>query len=191
MAALRRLPGPGDPISTDRVLDDDGDEAATGDIGAIVVKLPLPPGCLPTLWNDDDGFRDSYLSTYRGYYNTADGGYIDENGYVFVMARTDDVINVAGHRLSTGAMEEVLADHADVAECAVVKCGPEGAWIARRGEASLHVPAAPVDLVSTLGAGDAFAGGYLAGTVMGLDAQATARLAVETAARAVAQSPAR
>ena len=80
----------------------------------------MPPGASPTLWNADDRFRETYLTTFPGFYQTADAGYIDENGYVFVMARTDDIINVAGHRLSTGAMEEVLASHPDVAECAVI-----------------------------------------------------------------------
>src|ERR671930_520102 len=103
-----------------RVLDEDGTERPRSEIGALVVKLPLPPGSSPTLWNADDRFRETYLSTFPGYYQTADAGYVDENGYVFVMARTDDIINVAGHRLSTGAIEEVLASHADVAECAVV-----------------------------------------------------------------------
>ncbi len=88
--------------------------------GSIVVKLPLPPGCFPTLWQHDDRFKESYLAEFPGYYKTADAGYKDEDGYVFVMGRTDDIINVAGHRLSTGGMEEVLASHRDVAECAVV-----------------------------------------------------------------------
>ncbi len=91
-----------------------------GTIGALVVKLPLPPGTLPTCWNNDAGFLKSYMEEFPGYYKTADAGFIDEDGYAFVMARTDDIINVAGHRLSTGAMEEVLADHPDVAECAVL-----------------------------------------------------------------------
>ncbi len=86
-----------------------------GEEGAITIKLPLPPGCLQTLWNDDERFRESYMSRYEGYYLTGDGGYLDEDGYLFVMGRTDDVINVAGHRLSTGSMEEVLAGHPDVA----------------------------------------------------------------------------
>ncbi len=86
----------------------------------MVIKLPLPPGCSPTLWNNDKGFRETYLSAYPGYYLTADAGFKDEDGYLWIMSRTDDVINVAGHRLSTGAMEEVLAAHPDVAECAVV-----------------------------------------------------------------------
>ncbi|MFI0241692.1 propionyl-CoA synthetase [Streptomyces sp. NPDC016845] len=103
-----------------RVLDASGKEAPTGEDGAIVVKLPMPPGSLPTLWNDDERFVASYLSAYDGYYLTGDGGHIDKDGYVFVMGRTDDVINVAGHRLSTGAMEEVLAAHPAVAECAVI-----------------------------------------------------------------------
>ncbi|MGC8660506.1 MAG: AMP-binding enzyme, partial [Desulfomonilaceae bacterium] len=88
--------------------------------GVITVKLPLPPANLPTLWNDDQRFVESYMDPFPGYYLTGDGGYIDEDGYVFVMGRIDDVINVAGHRLSTGGMEEVLARHPDVAECAVV-----------------------------------------------------------------------
>ena len=103
-----------------RVLAPDGQEVPAGQTGSLVVKLPLPPGCLPTLWNNDAGFVQSYLSAYPGYYLTADAGYKDADGYLWVMSRTDDIINVAGHRLSTGAMEEVLASHADVAECAVV-----------------------------------------------------------------------
>ena len=102
------------------VLDDEGSAVPRGETGNIVLKLPLPPGCLPTLWNNDEGFRESYLTTYDGYYHTADGGYIDEDGYVFIMGRTDDVINVAGHRLSTGEMEELIGSHDAVAECAVV-----------------------------------------------------------------------
>ncbi len=96
-----------------------------GEIGALVVKLPMPPGSSPTLWNADERFREAYLSAFPGYYQTADAGYIDEHGYVFVMARTDDIINVAGHRLSTGAIEEVLASHPDVAECAVIGVADE------------------------------------------------------------------
>ena len=103
-----------------RALSDDGQELSGGQIGNIVIKLPLPPGCLPTLWNNDEGFQKAYLSRYSGYYFTADAGYKDEDGYLWIMSRTDDIINVAGHRLSTGAMEEVLAAHPDVAECAVV-----------------------------------------------------------------------
>ena len=102
------------------VLGDDGHPVGPGDIGAIVAKLPLPPGTLPTLWQNDQRYIDSYLSEFPGYYETADAGFIDDDGYVFVMARTDDIINVAGHRLSTGAMEEVIAEHPDVAECAVM-----------------------------------------------------------------------
>ena len=101
-------------------LDDGGKPVKTGDIGALVAKLPLPPGTFPTLWNARDRHFDAYLKTFPGYYQTGDAGYIDEDGYVFVMSRTDDVINIAGHRLSTGAIEEVLAAHADVAECAVM-----------------------------------------------------------------------
>jgi propionyl-CoA synthetase len=103
-----------------RVLDERGREAKRGATGALAVKLPLPPGALPTLWNADDRFQHAYLREFPGYYKTADAGHIDADGYVFVMGRTDDVINVAGHRLSTGAMEEVLASHRDVAECAVI-----------------------------------------------------------------------
>jgi propionyl-CoA synthetase len=103
-----------------RVLDGDGRERGPGEIGAIVVRLPMPPGTTPTLWNAEERFRESYLSRFPGFYETADAGYLDENGYLFVMARTDDIINVAGHRLSTGAIEEVLASHQDVAECAVI-----------------------------------------------------------------------
>jgi len=103
-----------------RVLDEKGAELASGETGAIVVRLPLPPGCLPTLWNNDDGYRETYLSHFEGYYETADAGYKDEDGYLWIMSRTDDIINVAGHRISTGAIEEVLASHPDVAECAVI-----------------------------------------------------------------------
>jgi propionyl-CoA synthetase len=102
------------------VLGDDGTPVAEGEIGAIVAKLPLPPGTLPTLWQNDQRYIDSYLKVFPGYYETADAGFIDEDGYIFVMARTDDIINVAGHRLSTGGMEEVIAEHPDVAECAVM-----------------------------------------------------------------------
>src|SRR5438034_829730 len=108
-----------------RVVDEDGNPRQRGEIGALVVKLPLPPGSSPTLWKADDRFRDTYLSGFPGYYETADAGYVDENGYVFVMARTDDIINVAGHRLSTGAIEEVLAAHPAVPECAVVGVADE------------------------------------------------------------------
>jgi len=103
-----------------QVIDDEGGPVKAGDIGNIVIKLPLPPGCLPTLWHNDEGFKKSYLARFPGYYNTGDAGFIDEDGYLFIMSRTDDIINVAGHRLSTGGMEEVLASHPDVAECAVV-----------------------------------------------------------------------
>ncbi len=102
------------------VLGGDGHPVKPGEIGALVAKLPLPPGTLPTLWQNDQRYKDSYLKEFPGYYQTADAGFIDEDGYVYVMARTDDIINVAGHRLSTGAMEEVIASHPDVAECAVM-----------------------------------------------------------------------
>ncbi|MGH0031204.1 MAG: propionyl-CoA synthetase [Myxococcota bacterium] len=104
-----------------RVLSDDGEELPPGETGHIVVKLPLPPGCLRTLWENDAGYERAYLERFPGYYQTADAGHVDEDGYLWIMARTDDVINVAGHRLSTGALEEVLASHPQVAECAV--CG--------------------------------------------------------------------
>jgi len=108
-----------------RVLDSDGAEQPAGETGALAVRLPMPPGASPTLWNADERFRETYLDPFPGHYLTADAGYVDEDGYVFVMARTDDIINVAGHRLSTGAIEEVLAGHADVAECAVVGVADE------------------------------------------------------------------
>jgi propionyl-CoA synthetase len=103
-----------------RVVDEQSKEVPRGKMGSIVIKLPLPPACLPTLWNDDARMKESYLAEFPGYYKTADAGYIDEDGYVYVMGRTDDIINVAGHRLSTGGMEEVLSAHKDVAECAVL-----------------------------------------------------------------------
>lgn len=103
-----------------QVLDEQGNNVAEGDIGNIVIKLPMPPGCLTTLWNNDAHFIDSYLSRYPGYYLTGDAGYADSDDYLWIMSRIDDVINVAGHRLSTGAFEEVLASHPDVAECAVI-----------------------------------------------------------------------
>jgi propionyl-CoA synthetase len=108
-----------------RVLGDDGAEAKDGEMGNLAIKLPLPPGCAPTLWGSDEAFRAKYLDRFPGYYQTADAGFRDEDGYLWVMSRTDDVINVAGHRLSTGAMEEVLASHPDVAECAVIGVADE------------------------------------------------------------------
>ena len=110
-------PAPGWDV---QVVDAENQQVKDGEIGALVVKLPLPPGSLPTLWKKDERYISSYLEEFPGYYKTADAGFIDTDGYVFVMSRTDDIINVAGHRLSTGAMEEVLADHPDVAECAVL-----------------------------------------------------------------------
>jgi propionyl-CoA synthetase len=128
---IERLPVvPGSPTRAApgwdlRVMDPRGRELPAGETGALVAKLPMPPGSSPTLWNADERFRETYLAPFPGYYVTADAGYIDENGYVFVMARTDDIINVAGHRLSTGAIEEVLAAHQDVAECAVIGVADE------------------------------------------------------------------
>lgn len=114
-SAARATPG-----WTVHVLDRNGSDVPAGEVGAIACRLPLPPGTLPGLWRADDRYRSAYLEKFQGFYETGDAGYIDEDGYIFVMARTDDIINVAGHRLSTGAMEEVLAAHPDVAECAVV-----------------------------------------------------------------------
>ncbi len=111
------VPMPGYEV---QILDEGGHPVKPGELGAIAVKLPLPPGTLPNLWNAEDRFKKSYLTTFPGYYETGDAGMMDEDGYLYIMARTDDVINVAGHRLSTGGMEEVLAGHPDVAECAVI-----------------------------------------------------------------------
>jgi propionyl-CoA synthetase len=111
------VPAPGYDV---QVLDENGASVAGGTVGNLVIKLPMPPGSLPTLWRNDEGYIDSYLSRYPGFYLTGDAGYLDEQGYVWVMSRIDDLINVAGHRLSTGAMEEVLANHPDIAECAVI-----------------------------------------------------------------------
>ena len=138
------------------MLGPDGQEMKRGEIGALCLKLPLPPGALPTLWNADERFVQSYLQEYPGYYATADAGYIDEDGYVFVMTRTDDIINVAGHRLSTGGIEEVLAAHPDVAECAVIGVAdalkgqvPLGFLVLKAGAKSApeHVAAEAVKLV--------------------------------------------
>jgi len=103
-----------------KILKSDGKQAKPNEMGDVVVKLPLPPGTFPTLWGADERYKETYMSNYPGYYQTYDAGHIDEDGYVWIMSRTDDIINVAGHRLSTGAMEEVLAEHKDVAECAVL-----------------------------------------------------------------------
>lgn len=116
------VPMPGYDV---QVLDEGGHPVSPGTLGAIAVRLPLPPGTLPTLWNAEARFRKSYLDHFPGYYETGDAGYVDADGYLYIMARTDDVINVAGHRLSTGAMEEVLASHRDVAECAVIGVADE------------------------------------------------------------------
>ncbi|RZV36612.1 MAG: propionyl-CoA synthetase, partial [Chromatiales bacterium] len=123
---IERLPvkagsvGPAAPGWDVRTLDASGNDVAPGEVGAIACKLPLPPGTLAGLWQAEDRFRDAYLTTFPSYYETGDAGFVDEDGYIHVMSRTDDVINVAGHRLSTGAIEEVLAGHSDVAECAVI-----------------------------------------------------------------------
>ncbi len=116
------MPVPGYDV---RVLDANGQPCEPGQEGALCIKLPMPPGTLPTLWGDDDRYVDSYLSAYDGYYSSGDGGYIDEDGYVWVMGRTDDVLNVAGHRLSTGGLEAVVAAHPEVAECAVIGVADE------------------------------------------------------------------
>ncbi|GAB4400841.1 MAG: propionyl-CoA synthetase [Microscillaceae bacterium] len=108
-----------------QILNESGDQVPTRQEGAVAIRLPLPPGCLPTLWNDATRFQESYLSTYPGYYLSGDGGYKDEEGYVYIMGRIDDVINVAGHRLSTGEMEEMVASHPAVAECAVIGIADE------------------------------------------------------------------
>jgi len=111
------VPMPGYDV---RVVDEGCKEVPANTMGSIVIKLPLPPACLPTLWQDDARFKKSYLTEFPGYYKTADAGFKDEDGYLFVMGRTDDIINVAGHRLSTGEMEEVVSTHKDIAECAVI-----------------------------------------------------------------------
>ena len=116
------VPVPGFDV---QILNKHGQQVQSSETGNIVIKLPLPPGCLPTLWKDDERYQTSYLSTFHGYYLTGDGGYKDNDGYVFVMGRTDDVINVAGHRLSTGEMEELIGGHKAVAECAVVGIADE------------------------------------------------------------------
>ena len=116
------VPMPGYDI---QVLDDEGNPMPAGEMGNVVVKLPLPPSALPTLWNAEARFKSSYLEEFPGFYQTGDAGYLDEDGYLFIMARTDDIINVAGHRLSTGQMEEVVAEHKDVAECAVLGIADE------------------------------------------------------------------
>jgi len=108
-----------------RVLSEENQEMPAGQIGSIAVRLPLPPGSLPTLWNNDAGFEKSYLERHPGHYLTGDAGYQDADGYLYIMSRVDDIINVAGHRLSTGAMEEVLSAHPDIAECAVVGVADE------------------------------------------------------------------
>jgi propionyl-CoA synthetase len=141
------VPMPGYDI---RILRPDGTECDTGEEGAICVKLPLPPGTLPTLWGDDDRFVASYLSAFPGYYLSGDGGYFDDDGYLFVMGRTDDVINVAGHRLSTGSIEAVLATHPAVAECAVIGVADEIKGQVPRGFVVLKAGASADDLEGEL-----------------------------------------
>jgi propionyl-CoA synthetase len=111
------VPMPGYDV---RIVDEAAKPLEDGKMGSIVIKLPLPPGCLPTLWQNDERMAESYLSEFPGFYKTADAGFRDADGYLYIMGRTDDIINVAGHRLSTGGMEEVLASHPNVAECAVI-----------------------------------------------------------------------
>jgi propionyl-CoA synthetase len=137
--------GPPVPGYDVRVLDEERREVPARGIGNIAIRLPLPPGCLPTLWNNDEGYVRTYLSAYPGFYRTADAGFADEDGYLWIMSRTDDIINVAGHRLSTGAIEEVLATHPDVAECAVVGAAdplkgeiPLGLLVVKAGVARPH-----------------------------------------------------
>jgi propionyl-CoA synthetase len=139
-----------------RALAPDGTEVPRGTTGALVVKLPLPPSCLPTLWNNDAGFIKSYMSDFPGFYKTGDAGFIDADGYIYVMSRTDDIINVAGHRLSTGEMEEVIAGHRDVAECAVFGVAdaikgqvPMGVVVLKAGVARPHAEIA-ADLVAKI-----------------------------------------
>ena len=116
-AGSASFPVPGYDI---RILDADGSELPAGTEGDVAVRLPLPPGTLPTVWGDHDRYEHSYMRAHPGFYQTGDGGYVDDEGYLFIMGRTDDVINVAGHRLSTGEMEEIVASHAAIAECAVI-----------------------------------------------------------------------
>ncbi len=141
------VPMPGYDV---HVLRPDGTECEAGEEGSICVKLPPPPGTLPTLCGDDDRYVASYLSAFPGYYLSGDGGYLDENGYLFVMGRTDDVINVAGHRLSTGAIEAVLATHPAVAECAVIGVADAISGQAPRGLVVLKSGASADGLVDEL-----------------------------------------
>ncbi len=141
------VPMPGYDV---RILHPDGYGCEPGEQGAICIRLPLPPGTLPTLWGDDDRFEASYLAEHPGYYLTGDGGHLDEDGYLFVMGRIDDVINVAGHRLSTGAVEEVLAAHPAVAECAVIGMADEIKGQVPRGLVVLKAGASPEGLADEL-----------------------------------------
>jgi propionyl-CoA synthetase len=141
------VPMPGYDV---RILRVDGTECEPNEEGAICIRLPLPPGTLPTLWGDDDRYESSYLREYPGYYLTGDGGYLDEDGYLFVMGRIDDVINVAGHRLSTGSIEAVLAGHPAVAECAVIGVADEIRGQVPRGLVVLKAGASDADLADDL-----------------------------------------
>src|SRR4029453_134583 len=144
------VPMPGYDV---RILRPDGSECDGGEEGAICVRLPLPPGTLPTLWGDDDRYVASYLSAFPGYYLTGDGGYVDEDGYLFVMGRTDDVINVAGHRMSTGSIEAVLAGHPAIAEGAVIGVADEIKGQVPRGFVVLKAGATAARLESGVGCG--------------------------------------
>jgi propionyl-CoA synthetase len=166
-------PAPGYDL---RVLDEAGQEVARGQIGTLAIRLPLPPSNLPTLWNADARFRAAYLEAFPGHYNTSDAGMVDEDGYVWVMSRTDDIINVASHRLSTGAMEEVLAAHPDVAECAVV-----GVRDSLKGQA-------PIGLV-VLKAGVSRAEAEIAGELVAMVRDRIGPVAAFKLARVVARLP--
>jgi propionyl-CoA synthetase len=146
-AGSSTVPMPGYDV---HILSANGDECEAGEEGAICIKLPLPPGTLPTLWGDDDRYVASYLRAFPGYYLSGDGGYLDEDGYLFVMGRTDDVINVAGHRLSTGSVEAVLAGHPSVAECAVIGVADELKGQAPRGFVVLKAGASAENLTDEL-----------------------------------------
>ena len=145
------VPMPGYVLET---LDEGGQVLPPNTMGTLAIKLPLPPACLPTLYNDDGRFRQTYLTTFPGYYTTSDAGYLDEDGYVYVMGRTDDVINVAGHRLTTGSMEAVVATHPAVAECAVIgvpdalKGERPATYVVLKSGATVDAPTLRADVVA-------------------------------------------